>query len=649
MGLFGRRKPQRRRVSIELEEYDWGKYTSGGVVVGESHHADDLAAIMASVRYVAAEHRRVSVCTTARLARDRGNEHDPNAVAVTVAEPPVVVGYINRKDAAAVAEAVEAPVQIRARLTKFRDGKFSVALDLAAWQALRGHEPGAHELAEPAASLGRSFAAIDLETANSERDSACAVGVVVFEQGSPTDTLRLLIQPPGNRYDAFNTEIHGIGPSDTRRSPGFPEVWEQVAAVLDGRLVVAHNAAFDLSVLRRSAERHGYAPEPFQFACTYRIARSAMPDAASWSLDVLADDFGIPLAHHDPLSDARAAGLLWLALSERFGATHTDLLARLGYRLGYCHPDDYRPFSNATVSSSGPSKPFSAKDFTPNGEPDPEGLLFSKRIVFTGTLQSMPRREAFQAAVDAGARPSQSVSRRTNYLVVGATDLRKVGETGRSSKHRKSLDLAAEGSPVEIIDEDQFICMLADTARPLRSSGRAQPQRSTSVSKPQRRRSNDSKEREPDADELPRRAPIRTRSSYDDVDEAVLAALAPKVPKAYCSAYRPDGDDEQREREGEDWERSKTLDGRLVATGHRLKRQALAVECRGQAVAYVMPVAMKLDPAASDGTPVKVKITASGWCSYDGEPHTPGSSSLVDDDTAEEVCTRDFRVAVWKA
>ena len=73
----------------------------------------------------------------------------------------------------------------------------------------------------------------------------------------------------------------------------------------------------------------------------------------------------------------------------------------------------------------------------------------------------MPRREAFQAAVDAGAKPSQSVSKRTNYLVVGATDLRKVGETGRSSKHRIALTLAAEGSPVEIIDEEQFICLLA--------------------------------------------------------------------------------------------------------------------------------------------------------------------------------------------
>ena len=103
--------------------------------------------------------------------------------------------------------------------------------------------------------------------------------MVVFEQGLPTDTLSLLIRPPDNRYDGFNTMIHGIGPSDTRHSPDFPEIWERVERMLDGRLVVAHNTAFDLSVLRRSAEYHGYEPDPFPFVCTYRIARSAMPDA----------------------------------------------------------------------------------------------------------------------------------------------------------------------------------------------------------------------------------------------------------------------------------------------------------------------------------------------------------------------------------
>lgn len=305
---------------------------------------------------------------------------------------------------------------------------------------------------------GRSFAAIDFETATSERNSACAVGVAVFERGAPTDTLRLLIRPPGNRYDPFNTYIHGIGPSDTKRAPKFPEVWEQVAQLLDGRLVVAHNTAFDLSVLRRSAERYRYRPDPFPFACTYRIARSAMPSAGSWSLDVLADEFGIPLMHHDPLSDAQAAGLLWLALPSRFGTTHRELLASHGYRLGYCHLSGYEPFSNATASSSGSWR---IKDLIPRSEPDPEAMLYDKRIVITGTLESMVRREAFQLAVDAGARPSQSVSGRTDYLVVGLTDLRKVGESGLSSKHRKALALVAEGSRIQIIDEEQFFCLLA--------------------------------------------------------------------------------------------------------------------------------------------------------------------------------------------
>ena len=317
---------------------------------------------------------------------------------------------------------------------------------------------------EHTTGLGWSFAAIDFETATSERNSACAVGVVVFEEGLPAGTLSLLIRPPGNRYDSMNMAIHGIGPADTRNSPEFPAVWEQVARMVDGRLVIAHNTAFDLSVLRRSAEHHSYTPEPFRFACTYRIARSVMPDAMSWSLDDLADDFGIPLTHHDPLSDAHAAGLLWLALPVRFGATHSELLSSLGYQLGYCHLDGYRPFSNAAASSSGSSKSFSARDFTPRAEPDPEGLLFSKKIVFTGTLASMPRREAFQAAVDAGAQPSQSVSKRTDFLVVGATDLRRVGESGRSTKHRKARALAGEGSPIRVIDEDHFICLLAGTA-----------------------------------------------------------------------------------------------------------------------------------------------------------------------------------------
>ena len=173
-----------------------------------------------------------------------------------------------------------------------------------------------------AAGSGGSFAAIDFETATGKRSSACAVGVVVFEHGQATEKFHMLIRPPGNQYHSYVTDrVHGISPSDTENAAAFPEVWEQFAPLLAGRLVVAHNAAFDLSVLRDSAKHYGHRTEPFPYVCTLSVARTVMPGAPKHSLGVLARKFGIPLTHHDPLSDANAAGLLWLVLQKRYGVT----------------------------------------------------------------------------------------------------------------------------------------------------------------------------------------------------------------------------------------------------------------------------------------------------------------------------------------
>ena len=63
-------------------------------------------------------------------------------------------------------------------------------------------------------------------------------------------TESFLIQPPGNVYRRFNISIHGIDPSMTRDSPTFGELWPILEDRIGGMLVVAHNASFDMSVLR---------------------------------------------------------------------------------------------------------------------------------------------------------------------------------------------------------------------------------------------------------------------------------------------------------------------------------------------------------------------------------------------------------------
>jgi len=303
-----------------------------------------------------------------------------------------------------------------------------------------------------------TFAAIDFETATAERSSACAVGLLVVDDWKAVDGGSWLIQPPGNRYDAFNTMIHGISASSTADSPSFAEVWPEIESRIDGRLVVAHNTAFDMSVLRQSAGVTGLELAETRFACTYRLARSTWPDRWSYKLNNLADDFGIELDHHDALSDASAAAELVTHICNAHGVGSLEEVAEiLGYGIGWLRPGDYSGFSNAKATAGTTTKISDLE--SSRDDIDPDNPLFGSVVVFTGTLDSMTRTEAAQAAVDCGAKAATSVSKKVDFLVVGVTDFAVVKD-GASSKMRKAIELAEAGHSVEIIDEADFLRLL---------------------------------------------------------------------------------------------------------------------------------------------------------------------------------------------
>lgn len=123
-----------------------------------------------------------------------------------------------------------------------------------------------------------SFAAIDFETATASRDSACAVGLAIVENGEITIQESRLIQSPGNVYDGINMSIHGMSPHHTKHAPGFSKVWPEIAELIGDRLVVAHNTAFDTSVLRHSAAGTNHTPPATRFVCSYRLAKTTWPE-----------------------------------------------------------------------------------------------------------------------------------------------------------------------------------------------------------------------------------------------------------------------------------------------------------------------------------------------------------------------------------
>lgn len=161
----------------------------------------------------------------------------------------------------------------------------------------------------------RNFAAIDFETANSERTSVCSVGVVVVRDGEITDRFYSLIQPEPNYYSYWCQRVHGLGHSDTDDAPVFPHVWAQVEPLIEGLPLVAHNKAFDESCLRAVFRCYQMDYPDYEFYCTCVASRRLLKQLPNHQLQTVAAYCGFDLLHHhNALADAEACAHIALQL-----------------------------------------------------------------------------------------------------------------------------------------------------------------------------------------------------------------------------------------------------------------------------------------------------------------------------------------------
>ena len=76
------------------------------------------------------------------------------------------------------------------------------------------------------------------------------MGIAFIEGQKITTRASWLIRPPDLYFDPYNTYIHGITEEDVADRPEFNKLWDEFRKYFEGRLLVAHNASFDISVLR---------------------------------------------------------------------------------------------------------------------------------------------------------------------------------------------------------------------------------------------------------------------------------------------------------------------------------------------------------------------------------------------------------------
>jgi len=179
----------------------------------------------------------------------------------------------------------------------------------------------------------REYIAIDFETANEKRDSACALGIAVVHGGRVVERRSWLIRPPEMRFSPFNIAVHGIRPAQVIGAPRFVDLWPEVQDYLTSGPVIAHNAGFDISVLAGTLSAYRIPAPEFDYACTVNIARNVWPQLPSFGLKVVAAHLGIDFVHHDAAEDAvAAAGIAISACRQTGAASLKDLIKTLNLK-----------------------------------------------------------------------------------------------------------------------------------------------------------------------------------------------------------------------------------------------------------------------------------------------------------------------------
>lgn len=307
------------------------------------------------------------------------------------------------------------------------------------------------------------FISIDFETANCYLSSACSVGICIVENSIVNKSFASLIKPQPAQFEETNIQVHGITPDMVAGAPTMLDLWPKISEYFSEHIpVVAHNAHFDMSVLNQSLPLQ--IPN-FLYVDTMVLARPYV--SGSRSLASCCDAFSIDLTnHHDAASDSEACARVAIECMRKSGClTFWEYLAKQPDTASHFYHDlipqtklskapPHRRFPHAVK----PSDVYVTVDSIPQDSP-----LCGKNIVFTGELTTMSRTHAMQSAVNRGATVKSSVSRKTDFLVVGVQDKNLVGDDGMSTKEEYAYKLNSEGkASIKFLTEQEYLALLGN-------------------------------------------------------------------------------------------------------------------------------------------------------------------------------------------
>ena len=309
------------------------------------------------------------------------------------------------------------------------------------------------------------FVAIDFETANHHMNSACSVGLVGVSGNNIVKSDYFLIKPPTDNFEEVNFRINGITYEMVKNEKIFPDVYPEILNYIKNtRIIIAHNAVFDMSVLNDCLEYYLIERPEFIYIDSINFSSQVKCDCGN-SLEDCANYFNIDLLdHHNALCDAEVCAKIILEsikMSDANSLAEYVLFYPDVQRKRFSELNPYHFISHKTHKKKTPHYISPSSITTTNKNFDKTNPFYEKNCVLTGELTTLSRHEAMQKIVDAGGIVKSSVSSKTDYLILGVQDKEIVGADGLSTKQRKAYSLIEKGVEIKIIEEDAFLNLLS--------------------------------------------------------------------------------------------------------------------------------------------------------------------------------------------
>lgn len=297
---------------------------------------------------------------------------------------------------------------------------------------------------------------IDFETATNASDSICSVGLVILKDGAIAESQHFYVQPPNNKYSSANINTHGITPEVTANADIFPVVWEKIKPYFYSTYIAAHNASFDMSVLKTTLSSYGIEQPHFMYFDTLHLFDDLLEYGEKRTLDSLCEKFNIPLCqHHDALCDATATANLIL---------HHYNMREFANFNAYFNSLYFNNFGNVSIKKATSFNKFtkhqSAKSITTStvASEERDADFDGKTFLFTGDMISLSREDAMQEVVKRGGIIKDGISKKIDVLVNANPEGVVTG------KVKRALEMQAEGHHIKIVNEQMFLKMIADNA-----------------------------------------------------------------------------------------------------------------------------------------------------------------------------------------